>query len=242
MPHSSVYSSLGEDRYYQGVYDLHSLPDDQGAPDRIAYHAVNQQPEPAESEKSSLKLPWSVRVALDDWWVLETIALVLSAVLLVAVYVLLQSYDGEPQPDWELISLNTIVSWLGTLSKSMVLVPVSRSLGQLKWVWYARKPRAMSDLHKFDAASRGVLGSLELLFSESGRYVMEVYKILSILTICKVSSIPGMCRYGSCYRLWPISAKLGTLLSTSHGRSKSAGLHHQRIPLLGSRLSSRTRV
>ena len=167
-----MYSALGEDRYFQRVYDDENLPDEQSASKRLTYHAVNQQPGPAKNERSSLKVPWAVMIPLDDWWVLESIALVLSAVILVAISALLQYHDGKPQPNWELVSLNTIVAWLGTLSKSLVLVPVARSLGQLKWAWFAREPRQLSDLQKFDAASRGIWGSLELLFSEKGRYVM----------------------------------------------------------------------
>lgn len=41
MPDSTIYSALGDDRYYQGVYDDENLPDEQSAPKRLAYHAVS---------------------------------------------------------------------------------------------------------------------------------------------------------------------------------------------------------
>jgi len=106
--------------------------------------------------------------SLEDWWVLEVVALFLSAVLLSATAVLLRHYDDKPQPGWEMTSLNTLVAWMGTLSRALVLLPVSRSLGQLKWTWFATRPRSLADVQSFDDASRGVIGSTQLLLSRRG--------------------------------------------------------------------------
>jgi hypothetical protein len=102
--------------------------------------------------------------------VLEVVALLLSAVLLAATAVLLRHHDDKPQPRWEMMSLNTLVAWMGTLSRALVLLPVSRSIGQLKWTWFATRSRNLADVRCFDDASRGVIGSVHLLFSRRGWY------------------------------------------------------------------------
>jgi hypothetical protein len=132
------------------------------------YHPIDQQLELSENGVTPVKrLKFSI-ASLEDWWVLEVVALFLSAILLAATTVLLCHFDDEPQPDWELTSLNTLVSWMGTLSRALVLLPVSRSLGQLKWTWFATRPRNLADVRRFDDASRGVIGSMRLLFSRRG--------------------------------------------------------------------------
>ena len=106
---------------------------------------------------------------LEDWWVLELLGVIVSAGALAAIVGILYHYDGKPQPTWRNVSLNTMISWLSTLAKVMVLIPVTSGLSQLKWVWFAEKRRTMSDLRYFDSASRGIIGSLALIFEQQGR-------------------------------------------------------------------------
>lgn len=106
--------------------------------------------------------------SLANYWVLELAGLVFSAALLEAITVLLMRYDGKPQPHWNMITLNAVVSGFGTLARILILVPVTRSLGQLKWTWLATRRRELADLQLFDAASRGVTGSVTLLLSKLG--------------------------------------------------------------------------
>jgi hypothetical protein len=134
------------------------------------YHPIDQQPELPENEVTDVKRSKFSVASLEDWWVLEVVALLLSAVLLAATAVLLRHHDDKPQPRWEMMSLNTLVAWVGTLSRALVLLPVSRSIGQLKWTWFATRSRNLADVRCFDDASRGVIGSVHLLFSRRGWY------------------------------------------------------------------------
>lgn len=109
-------------------------------------------------ENSSL---WSLASKL---FVLELLAVVLSTALLIAIIVILASFNHHPQPHWEHMSLNSLISWLSTISKGSVLFAISESLGQLKWLWFTQKSRAISDLQTFDAASRGFFGSAMLMW------------------------------------------------------------------------------
>jgi hypothetical protein len=130
--------------------------------------AVTQQQEHLQNDAPAVQSSYLSATPLDKWWLLEVSALLFSAGLLVAIATILGHYDKQPQPDWPSISLNTVVSWLGTISRLLVLVPVTRSLGQLKWTSFAVKRRNLADIQLLDAASRGFAGSARLLCSKLG--------------------------------------------------------------------------
>jgi hypothetical protein len=136
-----------------------------------------------EATKDSRQLLRSIRAA--DWWVWEILSLGVSAIALGAIIFLLSSLDNKPQPLWASakqhcvavpgseqtvcrrsgITVNSVVSWLGTLARICLLLPLSNGLGQLKWSWYSYgKNRPLADLDTFDAASRGLTGSIQLIW------------------------------------------------------------------------------
>jgi hypothetical protein len=121
--------------------------------------AVTQQQEHLQNDAPAVQSSYLSATPLDKWWLLEVSALLFSAGLLVAIATILGHYDKQPQPDWPSISLNTVVSWLGT---------ISRLLGQLKWTSFAVKRRNLADIQLLDAASRGFAGSARLLCSKLG--------------------------------------------------------------------------
>jgi hypothetical protein len=94
----------------------------------------------------------------------EVLAMLLSSGLLVAIIVVLARYNHSPQPIWRYVSLNSMISWLSTISKGCVLFSISEGIGQLKWVWFARKSRPLIDLGTFDGASRGIWGCAGLVW------------------------------------------------------------------------------
>jgi Protein of unknown function (DUF3176) len=104
-------------------------------------------------------------------WAWEMGGIILSAALLVALVVVLRCYEGNREPTWSHMSLNTLVAWMGTIARACILFTASQALGQLKWVWYATERRPLEDLGSFDSASRGVLGSLALIYRVRARYV-----------------------------------------------------------------------
>jgi hypothetical protein len=66
--------------------------------------------------------------------------------------------------------MNSILSLLSTIAKICVLIPVSKGLGQLKWVWFAKKERSLRDIETFESASRGLTGSALLMWKLKFRY------------------------------------------------------------------------
>ena len=97
-------------------------------------------------------------------WTLELLSCVLSLGFLVAIIVVLVSYDGKPIPDWPYgITLNALVSVLSTFMKAATAFAVAEGLSQLKWSWFTRR-NTLSDMALLDAASRGPLGAAMVLF------------------------------------------------------------------------------
>lgn len=102
-------------------------------------------------------------------WLPEIIWCIISVACIPALVGMLRRFEGQPLPDWPHgITLNTAVAFISTLCRTAFLLPVVQALSQLKWNWY-RKPRSLQDFRIFDEASRGLWGSLKLLFTTKGR-------------------------------------------------------------------------
>lgn len=97
-------------------------------------------------------------------WTLEILGCVTAIVAFVAIVVVLVYYDGRPMPQWPYgITLNALVAVLSTVMKATMAFTLTESLSQLKWSWFSGGNK-LSDLALLDAASRGVLGALVVLF------------------------------------------------------------------------------
>ncbi|KJK84593.1 hypothetical protein H634G_00114 [Metarhizium anisopliae BRIP 53293] len=63
--------------------------------------------------------------------------LVASLLLGLLVFALLQ-FDGKAQPKWPLgLSLNTLIAFLSTICRCIMIHPIAEGLLQLKWNWFA---------------------------------------------------------------------------------------------------------
>ena len=105
-------------------------------------------------------------------WTLEIFGILVSVVSLGALIIVLRVYDGRPLSDWSPIafsgysiniSLNFVISILGTLSKSLLALSVAAGISQSKWIWFRDRKRPLLDFKKFEDASRGPSGSFALL-------------------------------------------------------------------------------
>ena len=98
-----------------------------------------------------------------NWWTLEVLSLASSAIWLTAIVVSLARHQGSPLPRWPLgITINAFVSVLSILIRVSLALPLAGAISQLKWTWFQRG-RILYDFQTFDDASRGPLGSLQLL-------------------------------------------------------------------------------
>ena len=116
------------------------------------------------------------------WWLLETFALVVSTSSLLSLTAVLATFNGHPASDWKgFISLNTLVSILGTISRSSLIFPLTNGLTQWKWMRLRKHERPLISLQHYDEASRGLWGAIMLLlrptyasFASLGAFVVAV--------------------------------------------------------------------
>jgi hypothetical protein len=103
-----------------------------------------------------------------EWWLLEIISWIFSAICMAIILSVLLHFNGRPMPAWKLgLTLNSFISILSGFAKASLLLPTAEALGQLKWNWFS-KPRPMMDFEVIDSASRGPLGSMVLLANTKG--------------------------------------------------------------------------
>ncbi|KAK7990675.1 hypothetical protein PG990_014955 [Apiospora arundinis] len=100
-------------------------------------------------------------------WTFEVISSAFSFAFFLAMIILLSRIHGTPLSSWTAsVSPNAMVAVLSTASRASLILPVTESLSQLKWLHLAAKSESnFHDLQVFDDASRGPLGSLKLLWS-----------------------------------------------------------------------------
>lgn len=121
----------------------------------------------------------------DDWWTWELFGVVASAIAIAGIGILLFFFDNTPAPSWSYtyhghvallkdkaahISFNAILSLLSTAARICLLIPITRGLAQLKWVWFAERKRVLTDLAEFETAStQSLVNSIKLVWRLKGR-------------------------------------------------------------------------
>jgi hypothetical protein len=96
-------------------------------------------------------------------WMWELLSLVCASLILIAIVIILAAYDGKPSLVVGGITLNTVVAFAATLFRVCVMIPVTECFCQLTWVRLQKDYMPLQEVARFDAASRGPLGSLYIL-------------------------------------------------------------------------------
>lgn len=105
-------------------------------------------------------------------WSWEIVSCVIAIGSLAGIIVVLYVFDGQSTPDWPYgITLNALISVLVTVMKAAMAFPITEALSQLKWSWF-NEGNKLSDLALLDAASRGAVGAVVVLFKFIPRYVL----------------------------------------------------------------------
>lgn len=130
---------------------------------RPALRAMEQE----HSDPRSTELKQDGNLNNFDWsgsWVWESSGASLSIVGIALLIGFLVYIHDTPYASWQYTAApNTVVSIIITITKAALLVPVSSCLSQLKWNLY-RNPARLYHMQAIDQASRGALGSLEILW------------------------------------------------------------------------------
>lgn len=121
-----------------------------------------------------------------QWYYLsEVLGLIISAAALISICVVVDHYDNEPPPYWSAtirvpgkkdvgaqLTINTLLAILAVIGSTCAMVPVTKGLGQLKYLWFMEQDRKLADLDTFDSASRSKLGSAQLIWKLRLKYVI----------------------------------------------------------------------
>ncbi|KAK1531655.1 hypothetical protein CPAR01_11304 [Colletotrichum paranaense] len=116
-------------------------------------------------------------------WGPESWALVGGIISFTAMVVLLARFDGKPIFTWNGVTLNTVVSILSVTMKAAVAFVLSECLAQWKWILFTREDRPLMDFDRIDAATRGPLGSLRIIFRTRGAHAVQLGAILTLLAV-----------------------------------------------------------
>ena len=136
-----------------------------------------------------------------NWWLWEILAVLLSFGTFSALVIVLIVYDGRAVSALpKRISLNAIVSILGTISRTSLMFSITATLCQFKWLLFSGRTRQLKDLQLYDDASRGPLGSSALLIAEKCRSVRSCIRKMHLLISRKLLGVnrrpdycPGPC-------------------------------------------------
>ncbi|KAF4835899.1 hypothetical protein CGCTS75_v002493 [Colletotrichum tropicale] len=121
--------------------------------------------------------------ALRSWrW--EALALVLAVASVVAMIVIPALYHEAPEAEWPFsININTVIALLTTLMRATMLVAVAEVIDQMKWRFFDDQQRPLADLQYFDHASRGVLGSVKIIWVARSSFVTVVAALVMVTSV-----------------------------------------------------------
>ncbi|KAK7429922.1 hypothetical protein QQZ08_003544 [Neonectria magnoliae] len=122
-------------------------------------------------------------------WIFEILLLLWSVALLFAIFFTMMKFRGKELPNWgNTITLNALIAILATLLRTSIALIALEITGQTKWDWISRYPRPVQDMQAFDDASRGVIGSLNLLRLVVFRMPLTLAAIY--MTLCSLAIGP----------------------------------------------------
>lgn len=88
-----------------------------------------------------------------------------SKACITALVVILNRFQDQLSTSYNFyITLNATIAIAATAAKIALFMGVSSCLGQEKWLYFRQKPRRLQHLVVFDKASRGPIGTIQLLF------------------------------------------------------------------------------
>lgn len=154
------------------------------AKDTVVVTAIPASPSDHEFAESKRQNPQDTPSLVERWWLWEFSAWFICFAALLGMIGFLVPMDQRSVPNWVLsqsvrgytlgfsVSINSILSIFSTVVKSMILIPVAASIGQLKWLWFSDGHK-LADFQRFEAARSGPLGAILLFWAMKGRQVLN---------------------------------------------------------------------
>ena len=118
------------------------------------------------------------------------LSMVVSHCLLGVLVGLLVGFNGRPIFDSRAVTLNTLVAVLSAANKATIMYAVSFAVGQWKWIAFSERRRLL-DVERIESASRGLLGSPNLLFN-TGVKRLSLARLGALLAVLAVALDPSL--------------------------------------------------
>ncbi|KAH8657577.1 hypothetical protein BGZ60DRAFT_531733 [Tricladium varicosporioides] len=131
-----------------------------------------------------------VKELLNQLWIWEALSCVVSVIFYLAIMMELKKYNGSRYGEVgdtktsgkAKAPIFPILSFLSAIMKAAMLMPVASAISQSKWIWF-RKERKLAHMDRFDEASRGIIGSLRLLFTIRFMNIAAIGALLTIFSL-----------------------------------------------------------
>ncbi|KAI1196960.1 hypothetical protein F5X97DRAFT_324884 [Nemania serpens] len=164
------YAELDVDSLYNAApsayrHDYHALGTQSHGPSETnTTDAGHESEKPGQNVVDPLlKGKWERRNPLKDWSY-EMLGMTVAIGLLIAITLILWQFEDKEQPKWpHELTLNSVIAILSTILRAILASIVAEVISFKKWGWFD-SAHPLQHLEKFDAASRGVWGSIQLLF------------------------------------------------------------------------------
>jgi hypothetical protein len=104
------------------------------------------------------------------WW-LETASGLAALCFVAAIVGILVYVDRKPLKEFQMVRPNTLVATFSNFFKALLMFPLAECMGQLKWIYF-EKTRPLSQIKRFDDASRGPMGATLMLWDVKGRALL----------------------------------------------------------------------
>ncbi|KAK1247024.1 hypothetical protein MKX08_000826 [Trichoderma sp. CBMAI-0020] len=199
---------------YDSRITTQSDSDTLNAPDQDIYHASTTTTSIVKPKK-----PQSAWTRLSATWWVEGLTIFVSTGFMIGLIAILASFQNRLTTEWTFfISINAVVAIVITAARATLLATVSVCLSQEKWNHFNNRARRLEDLNIIDRASRGPLGSIQMLFSVSWGVatVSAVVMILSLVTDSFVQQVVSF-QPGTIYAHQDGSATFGHAVSYNSG-------------------------
>ncbi|KAK7955665.1 uncharacterized protein PG986_004887 [Apiospora aurea] len=146
-----------------------------------------------------------------------------------AIILLFVFSDGHPLDSFK-IPTGLVIAALGAITRGALAFAIGACLAQEKWNWLRRKPDSLASFQKFDEASRGPMGSIQLLYWLNIRHWATVGALVTVLLLGFDPLLQGAISYeghlvDSQDLLPPTIPYGGRLNAGSYAPNPSSGVH-----------------
>ncbi|KAK0755285.1 hypothetical protein N5P37_012110 [Trichoderma harzianum] len=131
-------------------------------------NTANEDCDSESSVETATNVKKTVHLRLSSTWWMEIITMSISFGCIAVLISILMRFQNRLLTEWSFfISINATVAVAITAARATLLAAISVCLSQEKWTRFTKRTHRLQDFAIIDTASRGPLGSLQMLYKIS---------------------------------------------------------------------------